>query len=139
MPVAVQQILQARPNEWIGVLCQGISVLGALAGLRVSGDAAIGLANSVGSASTRGYANAQAPQANVSTVTTTDASNRSTTTGAVTTDASNRSTTMGAVTTTSSVSATTDSSTHSTPTSTITRSYNPASTTTTNPAAEMAQ
>ena len=91
-PTAAPVIQQARPNEWVGVLGQGLGIIGTVASLKVSGDAAIGLADSVGKWSTAGYSSVQAPAANVSTVTTTtstDASNRSVTT----TDASNRSVT----------------------------------------------
>ena len=96
-PTAAPVIQQARPNEWVGVLGQGLSILGTVASLKVSGDAAIGLADSVGKWSTAGYSSVQAPAANISTVTTTtttstDASNRSidASNRSVTTDASNR-------------------------------------------------
>ena len=94
-PTAAPVIQQARPNEWVGVLGQGLGIIGTVASLKVSGDAAIGLADSVGKWSAAGYSSVQAPAANVSTVatttsTTTDASNRSTT------DSSNRSTTTDA-------------------------------------------
>ena len=85
-PTAAPVIQQARPNEWVGIMGQGLSILGTVASLKVSGDAAIGLADSVGKWSSSGYSSVQAPAANISTVTTnTDASNRSTTTGAVST------------------------------------------------------
>ena len=106
-PTQTTVIQQSRPNEWAGVVGQGISVLGTVAGIKAAGDAASNLAESVGKYSTTGYQYIQTPQANVSTSTS------STTTS-----------------TTSSVSNVADSNNSST--SSITSSYNPA-TTTTNP------
>lgn len=84
-PASTPVIQQARPNEWAG----GLGILGTVASLKVSGDAASNLANSVGKWSTVGYSHIQAPASNVSNITTTttntDASNRF-----ITTDASNR-------------------------------------------------
>jgi hypothetical protein len=72
MPGTAPTIQQARPNEWAGVVGQGLSVVGAVLGIKYAGEAAIGLANSVGNAGTAGYAHVQAPAANVTTTTTTN-------------------------------------------------------------------
>ena len=77
-PTAAPIIQQARPNEWAGVLGQGLAITGTVMGIREAGKAAVGLADSVGRAGTAGYPFIQAPQATVTT-TTIDASNRSTT------------------------------------------------------------
>jgi len=81
MPGTAPTIQQARPNEWAGVVGQGLSVVGAVLGIKYAGEAAIGLANSVGNAGTAGYAHVQAPAANVTTTTTT--TNTATTTNTV--------------------------------------------------------
>ena len=79
-PTAAPVIQQARPNEWAGVLGQGLAITGTVMGIREAGKAAVGLADSVGRAGRAGYPFIQAPQANV---TTTDMSNRSTTSSTV--------------------------------------------------------
>ena len=71
MPGTAPTIQQARPNEWAGVVGQGLSVVGTVLGIKYTGQAAIGLADSVGRSGTAGYAHIQAPAANVSTATTT--------------------------------------------------------------------
>jgi len=48
-PSQAATIQQSRPNEWAGVATTLISATGAVVGLHVGGQAAIGLANSVGS------------------------------------------------------------------------------------------
>lgn len=101
MPTSAPVIQQARPNEWVGLLGQGLGIAGTVIGIREAGKAAVGLADSVGRAGTTGYQYIQTPQANVSTVTTTttttDSSNR-----AVTTDSSNHSVSTAQTTSTTS-------------------------------------
>lgn len=77
-PTSAPVIQQSRPNEWAGVLGQGISVAGSVLGIKYAGEAATSLADSVGKSSNTGYQYIQAPAANVSTVTT-DASTVTTT------------------------------------------------------------
>ena len=76
-PTAAPVIQQSRPNEWAGVLGQGISVVGSVLGIKYAGEAATSLADSVGRSSNAGYQYIQAPAANVSTVTTTTTTNTS--------------------------------------------------------------
>lgn len=85
MPTVMPVVQQARPSEWAGVLGQGISVLGSVAGIHAAGQAAVGLADSVGRAGTTGYQYVQAPQANIAT----DSSNRSVTTTTTTSTGDN--------------------------------------------------
>ena len=98
-PTAAPVIQQSRPNEWIGVIGQALGILGTVGSLKVSGDAAVGLVDSVGKWTTTGYSSVQAPAPNIyTTTTTTDASDRSTTSTATSTstDTSNRAvTTVG--------------------------------------------
>ena len=54
-PAAPAQIQQARPSEWAGVLGQGLSVVGALGGVYLGGEAAQGLAHVVGQSAGQGY------------------------------------------------------------------------------------
>ena len=77
-PTSAPVIQQSRPNEWAGVLGQGIGVAGSVLGIKFAGEAATSLADSVGKSSNTGYQYIQAPAANVSTVTT-DASTVTTT------------------------------------------------------------
>ena len=77
-PTTAPVIQQSRPSEWAGVLGQGLSIIGTVAGIKAAGDAAVGLADSVGRAGTAGYPYIQTPAANISTVTT-DASTVTTT------------------------------------------------------------
>ena len=90
-PTQAPVIQQARANEWAGVLGQGLSIAGTVLGIKVAGDAAIGLSDSVGKYSTAGYASIQAPQANISTINTTTTSNTNTLTA---TDSGNTTTHM---------------------------------------------
>jgi len=55
MPQAPAQIQQARPSEWAGVIGQGLSVVGALGGVYLGGQAATNLADSVGRSSGQGF------------------------------------------------------------------------------------
>lgn len=82
-PTSAPVIQQSRPNEWAGVLGQGIGVAGSVLGIKFAGEAATSLADSVGKSSNTGYQYIQAPAANVSTVTT-DASVVTTTTTSTT-------------------------------------------------------
>lgn len=68
-PAAASVIQQARPNEWAGVVGQALNVVGTVAGIRAAGQAAVGLADSVGRSSTTGY---QYVQAAPTITTTTD-------------------------------------------------------------------
>lgn len=70
-PQQLPVIQQSRPNEWAGVLGQGLSILGTVGSLYVSGKATLGVANAVAGAGTAGYRYIQAPAANVTTTTTT--------------------------------------------------------------------
>ena len=54
-PQAPTQIQQARPSEWAGVIGQGLSVVGALGGVYLGGQAATNLADSVGRSSGQGF------------------------------------------------------------------------------------
>lgn len=63
-PTAAPVIQQSRPNEWAGVVGQGLAITGTVLGIQAAGKAAIGLADSVGKAGTAGYQFIQAPQAN---------------------------------------------------------------------------
>lgn len=49
LPSAAPQLQQARPSEWAGVVGQALGVTGTVLGIRYAGQAAIGLANTVGS------------------------------------------------------------------------------------------
>lgn len=69
-PTAAPVIQQARPNEWVSVWQTALGVTGTVLGIRAAGQAAVGLADSVGRAGTAGYQYIQAPGA-VSTTTTT--------------------------------------------------------------------
>jgi len=89
-PQQAPVIQQARPNEWAGVLGQGLSILGTVGSLYVGGRATLGVAKAVAGAGTVGYQYIQAPAANVNT--TTAPITTTTTTAPVTTT----STTVGA-------------------------------------------
>lgn len=107
-PTSAPVIQQSRPNEWAGVLGQGISVVGSVLGIKYAGEAATSLADSVGRSSNAGYQYIQAPAENVSTVTTTSTTNTSNLTN---TDSGNTATSTIAdsynpVTSTSTVQAT---------------------------------
>jgi hypothetical protein len=65
-PVQAPVIQQARPNEWAGVIGTGIQVLGVVAGIKYSGEAASNLAREVGGAANHGYQFVQSPQPNQS-------------------------------------------------------------------------
>lgn len=103
-PAPIPVIHQARPNEWAGVVGQGLSIIGTVAGIKAAGDAAVNLAESVGKSSTTGYQYIMAPQANVITTTTTtstatntavrDSGNTSTQTTTGSYNPSNRTTTL---------------------------------------------
>ena len=60
-PLQQPAIQQSRPNEWASVVSQGLGIAGTVAGLKVQGDAAIGLATAVGKAGTHGYQYIQSP------------------------------------------------------------------------------
>lgn len=60
-PTAAPVIQQSRPNEWAGVVGQGLGVLGTLGGIHYGGKAAVGLASEIRQAGTAGYAHIQAP------------------------------------------------------------------------------
>jgi len=62
-PVAATSVQQARPNEWAGVVSQVVGVTGTVLGIKYAGDAAIGLASSVGSTNAAIAGNIQAPGA----------------------------------------------------------------------------
>lgn len=68
-PTAASVIQQSRPNEWAAVAGQALGVVGTVAGIRAAGQAAVGLADSVGRAGTAGY---QYVQAAPTITTTTD-------------------------------------------------------------------
>ena len=93
-PTQAPVIQQSRPNEWAAVVGQGIGVIGTVAGIKAAGDAAIGLADSVGKSSMAGYPYIQTPQANVTT-TTTNTSTATTSTSSTATDSGNTQTTTG--------------------------------------------
>lgn len=69
-PSAAPVIQQARPSEWAGVVQTALGVTGTVLGIRAAGQAAAGLADSVGRAGTAGYQYIQAPAANVTTTST---------------------------------------------------------------------
>jgi hypothetical protein len=64
MPAQAPVIQQARPSEWAGVLGNAVNVLGVVAGIKYSGEAASNLAREVGGAANHGYQFVQSPQAN---------------------------------------------------------------------------
>lgn len=68
-PVQAPVVQQARPSEWAGVLNNAVGVAGTVLGIHYAGRAAIGLADSVGSAANVGYAHVQAPGAVTTTST----------------------------------------------------------------------
>jgi hypothetical protein len=63
-PVQAPVIQQARASEWAGVLGNAVNVLGVVAGIKYSGEAASNLAREVGGAANHGYQFVQSPQAN---------------------------------------------------------------------------
>lgn len=69
-PMEAPVVQQSRPNEWAAVADRAIGVLGTGLGLKLGGDAAIGLAREVGRASSTGYGFVQAPGAVTTTNTT---------------------------------------------------------------------
>ena len=77
MPGTAPVIQQARPNEWAGVVGQAIGVVGTIGGVYVGGKAAASLLDSA--------AKFVQPNANVSTVTTTNTTGAVSNVGAVTT------------------------------------------------------
>jgi hypothetical protein len=66
MPVQAPVIQQSRPSEWAAVLGNGLQILGVVAGIKYSGEAASNLAREVGGAANHGYQFVQSPQANQS-------------------------------------------------------------------------
>jgi hypothetical protein len=64
MPVQAPVIAQSRPNEWASVVGAGLNILGVVAGIKYSGEAASNLAREVGGAANHGYQFIQSPQAN---------------------------------------------------------------------------
>ena len=64
MPVQAPVLQQSRPSEWAGVLGTGLQVLGVVAGIKYSGEAAANLAREVGGAASHGYQYVQSPQPN---------------------------------------------------------------------------
>jgi len=60
-PQSAPVIQQSRPNEWATVMQTGFSVLGTLGGIKLGGDAAIGLAGEIRQAGTHGYSYIQNP------------------------------------------------------------------------------
>ncbi len=63
MPTQAPTIQQSRPNEWAGVVSQGLGVIGTLGGIYYAGKAAVGLADSVGSSNATIAGRIQAPGA----------------------------------------------------------------------------
>lgn len=59
-PTSAPVVQQARANEWAGVAQTALGVVGTVAGIRAAGQAAVGLADSVGRAGTAGYDHVQA-------------------------------------------------------------------------------
>lgn len=62
-PTATPVIQQAQQSGWIGVAQTAVGVTGTVLGIRAAGQAAVGIADSVGRAGTAGYAHIQAPGA----------------------------------------------------------------------------
>lgn len=60
-PIQAPVVQQARPSEWAGVVQSGFSVLGMLGGIKLGGDALIGLSSQVRQAGTAGYQFMNAP------------------------------------------------------------------------------
>lgn len=65
-PTAAPVIQQAAPSQWASVANTALGVVGTVAGITAAGHAAVGIANSVGTAATTGYAHVQAPGASYS-------------------------------------------------------------------------
>lgn len=69
-PTATPVIQQAQQSGWIGVAQTAVGVTGTVLGIRAAGQAAVGIADSVGRAGTAGYAHIQAPGAVTTTTNT---------------------------------------------------------------------
>lgn len=54
-PQAVATVQQSRPNEWAGVANTALGITGTALGIKLGGDAAIGLAGAVGKGANHGY------------------------------------------------------------------------------------
>lgn len=65
VPEAPQQIQQAQPNEWVGVIKQAIGIAGSVYSNKVSVDGTTSLVNSIGNTATSIANKIQAPAANV--------------------------------------------------------------------------